>query len=67
MPRRIRGGSVTAHETKQFIEQSYLKSGLRDGRVGDYVLDRELSSDRAAVYGPTTRNISWEHTTTQRD
>jgi hypothetical protein len=50
MPRRIRGGSVTAHETKQFIEQSYLKSGLRDGRVGDYVLDRELSSDRAAVY-----------------
>ena len=50
MPRRIKGGAVSAHETKQFVEQSYLKSGLRDDRVGDWVLDRELSSDRAAVY-----------------
>ena len=50
MPRRIKGGAVSAHETKAFVEQSYLKSGLRDDRVGDWVLDRELSSDRAAVY-----------------
>ena len=51
MPKkRIQGGAVTAHETKQFIEQSYLKNSQRANAVGNYQLDRELSSDRAAVY-----------------
>ena len=50
MPRKIKGGSVSAHETKQFVEQSYVKSGERDAAVGSYQLDRDLSNDRAAVY-----------------
>ena len=53
MPRRkIKGGAVTAHETKAFIEQSYLRNGERADRVGDYVLDRELSSDDLGLLGP---------------
>ena len=50
MPRRIKGGAISAHETKAFVEQSYLKPGLRDPSVGSYALDRELSNARAAVY-----------------
>ena len=50
MPRKMKGGSVSAHETKQFVEQSYVKSGERDAAVGSYQLDRELSNDRCAVY-----------------
>ena len=57
MPRRrIRGGAISADDTKRFIEQSYVKSGLRDDAVGDYVLDRDLSSDRAAVYHNAVTN-----------
>ena len=56
MPKRINGGAVSAHETKQFVEQSYVKSGLRDDAVGSYQLDRALSSDRVAVYHDPTSN-----------
>ena len=47
---RIKGGSISANDTKHFISQSYLKNSQRDDAVGNYILDRELSSDRAAVY-----------------
>ena len=47
---RIRGGAISAADTKRFVEQSYLRNGERDAAVGDYLLDRALSSDRAAVY-----------------
>ena len=47
---RVKGGSISANDTKHFISQSYLKNSQRDDAVGNYILDRELSSDRAAVY-----------------
>ena len=59
MPRRkIRGGAISASETQRFIEQSYVKAGLRDDTVGSYVLDRELSNDRAAVYHDPVANLT---------
>jgi len=47
---KVKGGAISSNDTKHFISQSYLKNSQRDDAVGDYLLDRELSSDRAAVY-----------------
>ena len=48
---------ISVHDTKTFIEQSYLKTSQRSD-VGSYQLDRQLSNDRCAVfYDPQTNAV----------
>lgn len=45
-----RGGSLAVGEIKQFVEASYEPKKGETERIGDYVLDKELSTRKAKVY-----------------
>jgi len=50
-PKRLsRGGSLAVGEIKQFVEASYEPKKGETERIGDYVLDKELSTRKAKVY-----------------
>jgi hypothetical protein len=49
MPKRIKGGAISVHDTKQFVEQSYLLPPQRSN-VGSYQLDGDISNARVAVF-----------------
>ena len=44
------GGSLAVGEIKQFVEASYEPKKGETERIGDYVLDKELSTRKAKVY-----------------
>ena len=44
------GGSLEVSEIKQFVEASYEPKKGETERIGDYVLDKELSTRKAKVY-----------------
>lgn len=53
MPKKRRGGKLSADEVKNFLDQSYNKNAKES--LDGYHLDKSLSSDTAKVYhNPTT-------------
>lgn len=50
MPRKLKGGSLSADEVKKFIDASYESKKGDTERIGDYVLDKQLSTRKAKVY-----------------
>jgi hypothetical protein len=50
-PKRLRrGGSLEVGEIKRFVEASYEPKKGETERIGDYVLDKELSTRKSKVY-----------------
>lgn len=50
------GGSLEVGEVKKFVDSSYMpnKTGIK--QIGNYVLDKELSTNKAKVYHDPTTN-----------
>lgn len=46
----LKGGSVVASDVSKFVEESYKKPKESSDQVGDFVLDKELSTRKAKVY-----------------
>jgi hypothetical protein len=50
MPRKMKGGSLSSSEIKQFVEASYEDNKGKTERIGNYILDKQLSTAKAKVY-----------------
>jgi hypothetical protein len=50
MPRKLKGGSLSADEVKKFVESSYEDGKGKTERIGNYILDKQLSTAKAKVY-----------------
>jgi hypothetical protein len=46
----LEGGAITGKELKKLTESSYKKNKEKPQKIGDLVLDKELSTRKAAVY-----------------
>ena len=46
----LEGGAITGKELKKLTESSYKKNKEKPKKIGDLVLDKELSTRKAAVY-----------------
>lgn len=46
----LKGGAITGSELKKLTEASYKKNKEKPQKIGDLVLDKELSTRKAAVY-----------------
>jgi len=46
----LKGGAVVASDVSKFVEESYKKPKESEEQVGDFVLDKELSTRKAKVY-----------------
>lgn len=53
---RLKGGAVSAEDTKKFIESSYKSKGQADANISNFDLDKELSNDTAKVYHDKNSN-----------
>lgn len=47
---KLRGGAITGTTLKKLTESSYKKNKEKPEKIGDLVLDKELSTRKAAVY-----------------
>jgi len=56
MPRKMKGGSLSADEIKKFVEASYEDNKGKTERIGNYILDKELSTSKAKVYHDPVNN-----------
>jgi hypothetical protein len=50
MPRKLKGGSLSTDEVKKFVEASYEDGKGKTERIGNYLLDKQLSTAKAKVY-----------------
>ena len=58
----LEGGSITGKELKKLTDASYKKNKEKPEKIGDLVLDKELSTRKAAVYyNPTTGEATVTH------
>jgi hypothetical protein len=62
----LKGGAITGSELKKLTEASYKKNKEKPQKIGDLVLDKELSTRKAAVYSnPKTGEAVVTHRGTQ--
>jgi hypothetical protein len=47
---KLKGGAVIASDVSQFVEESYKKPKEASKQIGDYKLDKDLSTRKAKVY-----------------
>lgn len=58
----LEGGAISGKELKRLTEASYKKNKEKPDKIGDLVLDRELSTRKAAVYyNPKTGEAAVTH------
>jgi hypothetical protein len=58
----LEGGAITGKELKRLTDASYKKNKEKPAKIGDLVLDKELSTRKAAVYyNPTTGEATVTH------
>ena len=58
----LKGGAITGSELKKLTEASYKKNKEKPKKIGDLVLDKELSTRKAAVYyNPKTNEAVVTH------
>jgi len=50
------GGSLEVGEVKKFVDSSYMPNKTGIQQIGNYVLDKELSTNKAKVYHDPTTN-----------
>ena len=48
--KHIKGGALSVEDIQQFVDASYEKRGSAPDKIGDYILDKELSTRKAKVY-----------------
>jgi hypothetical protein len=58
----LEGGAISGKELKKLTEASYKKNKEKPAKIGDLVLDKELSTRKAAVYyNPKTGDATVTH------
>jgi hypothetical protein len=64
MPKKIKGGKVGAKDLEEVIKETYSKNPKND--IGDYILDKDLSTDEQKVYyNPKTGQTLVSHRGTE--
>jgi len=53
---KLKGGSLSANEVKQFVSASYEDGKGKTEQIGNYILDKQLSTGKAKVYHDSKNN-----------